>query len=78
MKKTIILFTIILYSFTSQAWIDTVSWNKLVTPHTFYTYGDLNQVHLIKYISQTFLNNSDTPVIALVFNEYNAPASAYA
>ena len=77
MKKTIILFTIILYSFTSQAWIDTVSWNKLVTPHTFYTYGDLNQVHLIKYISQTFLNNSDTLVIDLVFTECNAPASAY-
>ena len=77
MKKIFIVGVFLLMTIKSQAWIDSVVWNKAIMPHTVLTHGFLGLGMQNKYIDQYFVNGSDTLQIDLVYTHCAAPTAVY-
>lgn len=77
MKKILIIFIVILSSFSSYAWIDSVYWNRSVAPHTLRAMWTMNQGTDLKIIDQYFINGSDTVQVDYIFRDCYGPASSY-
>jgi hypothetical protein len=76
MKKIILALLIILSTvISSKAQVDSIHWDNISSPHTFYTRIQLGQGNQLKYINQIF--NADTLLIDLIFTDCNAPLSGY-
>jgi hypothetical protein len=76
MKKIILTFLIILSTFiSSKAQVDSIHWDNVTNPHTFYAKIQLGLGNQLKHIDQYF--NVDTLFLDLIFSDCSAPTAGY-
>ena len=76
MKKIIIiLISILLCNFYANATVDSIYWNKQVSPQTLYVKGQIGLADKFTKVEQNLVIN-DTLVVDLIFEHCDGPASS--